>query len=412
MNFIYNSGIYLLGFAIRVAAVFNKKARLWINGRKGLFVKLQNQINTANKLVWFHCSSLGEFEQGKPVIEAFKKKHPGFKVLLTFYSPSGYLHIKDSDIADYIYYLPLDTAKNAKRFINIVKPDIVYFVKYEFWYNFLFVLNKKEIPVFLISAIFRNNQIFFKKYGKWYREILSFISLIFVQDLKSEELLNSVGINNVLVSGDTRFDRVTQIALLANKNKIVKNFAAESFLIVAGSTWEPDENILLNYLNETKFDVKFVIAPHEVHSQNLKRIESMFGTNIIRYSQFENKPETKAGVLLIDNIGLLSSIYKYASIAYVGGAFKTGLHNVLEPAAHGKVVLFGPDYSKFREAVGLIEAKAAFSFENFNEFKKIADTLINMPEKCKSASSFAENYVKENCGATALILDKTAVFLI
>jgi len=407
---LYNPAIIIFGFAIRLASLFNPKAKLWLAGRQGLFNKLSIEIKSNSKLAWFHCASLGEFEQGRPVIELFKKKHPDYKILLTFFSPSGYENKKNYPIADYIYYLPLDTLQNAIKFIDIVKPDIVYFVKYEYWFNYLSILKKKNIPVYLISAIFRDNQLFFRRYGKMYQQVLHLFKHIFVQNESSKELLKSIGITNTTISGDTRFDRVAEIAKQTKGNAIAEQFSNNSFIIVAGSTWQPDEELLLKYINETKFKIKLILAPHEVHPHNIDRINKLFGDRLIRYSQVNNKISEEIDVLLIDNIGLLSSLYKHATVTYVGGAFKTGLHNILEPAAFGKPILFGPIYDKFREAKDLIKVQAGYSISNFAELKSVLDILLSNKDDLETSSIQSADYITSNCGATALILDKTASF--
>ena len=406
--FLYNTSIIIFGFAIRVVSLFSTKAKLWLSGRRGQFNKLKADVKKDGKVVWFHCASLGEFEQGRPLLELFKQKYPQYKILLTFFSPSGYENKKNYSGADYVYYLPLDTFKNAKEFIDIVQPDIVYFVKYEYWFNYLSILKKREIPVYLISAIFRENQLFFKRYGKSYRRVLHLFKHIFVQDDKSKILLKSIGVTNTSVSGDTRFDRVAEIASQAKDAVVIKNFISNSFVLVAGSTWQPDEVLLHKYINEKELNIKLILAPHEVDIVNIERIGKLFGNKLIKYSQVKDIISEEKNVLLIDNIGLLSTLYKYATITYVGGGFKTGLHNVLEPAAYGKPIIFGPNYSRFREAIGLIKAKAGYSISNYSEFENVLDLLISNMETYKMSSKNSVSYINDNCGATNLILEESA----
>jgi len=408
MKFVYNTGIRAYISAIKTASLFNDKAKLWVDGRKNIFEKLEADFkqNTA-KVIWVHAASLGEFEQGRPLIEELKQKYPEKKILLTFFSPSGYEIRKNYDKADYIYYLPADIPKNAKRFIDIVKPETVYFIKYEFWQNYLYTLHTQNIPTYLVSGIFRKEQVFFKKSGKSYRKVLNYFTHFFVQNETSLILLKSIDINNVTISGDTRFDRVIDIANKTIELKKVAEFCDNKQIIIAGSSWQPDEELLAKYINTTKFDVKLIIAPHEIKEQNIVRIKKLINKNILLYSDIENSTPKDFDVLIINNIGLLSSLYKYADIAYIGGGFGVGIHNILEAATFGKPIVFGPKYQKFKEAVDLIELKSAFSISNYTELENIFNRFLTDKELLKQASEISAKFVQDNAGAVKLVLSKT-----
>ena len=408
MKFVYNTGIRAYTSAIKTASLFNDKAKLWVDGRKNIFEKLEADFkqNTA-KVIWVHAASLGEFEQGRPLIEKLKQKYPEKKILLTFFSPSGYEIRKNYDKADYIYYLPADTPKNATKFIEIVKPETVYFIKYEFWQNYLYTLHKQNIPIYLVSGIFRKEQVFFKKSGKSYRKVLNYFTHFFVQNKTSLNLLKGIDIDNVTVSGDTRFDRVIDIANKTIELKKVAEFCDNKQIIIAGSSWQPDEELLAKYINTTKLDVKLIIAPHEIKEQNIARIIKLINKNILLYSDIENSNPKDYDVLIINNIGLLSSLYKYADIAYIGGGFGVGIHNILEAATFGKPIVFGPKYQKFKEAVDLIELKAAFSISNYTELENIFNRFLTDKELLKQASEISAKFVQDNAGAVNIVLSKT-----
>jgi len=411
MTLVYNLLIHLYSFGIRIASLFNKKAKFWISGRRNLLDRLKLEIDSSSKLAWFHCASLGEFEQAKPVIEGFREDNPNYKILLTFFSPSGYENRKNYKVADYIFYLPSDTVANSRKFISIVNPNIVFFVKYEFWYNYISLLYKRDIPVILFSSIFRDTQIFFKPWGRWNRKILKYYKHIFVQNNTSRLLLDGIGIKNVTVSGDTRYDRVYQIALQEYHDNVVESFVGSSYVIVAGSTWPQDEDLLQKLWFSDK-NIKLIIAPHEIEPSNINRLLKLFGKESITYSSSKVSGIGNENVMIIDNIGMLSSIYKYGNIAYVGGAFKTGLHNILEPAAHGKPIIFGPEYKKFQEAISLLETEAAFSIKNFNDLKYHFQNLYLNRDIYDLTSQKALKFVKENLGSTTLILDFSYEFII
>jgi len=325
---------------------------------------------------------------------------PESKILLTFFSPSGYEVRKNYNIANWVFYLPLDTKQNAIKFLKIVNPQMAIFVKYEFWYNYLNQLNKNKVPVFLISAIFRKNQIFFNWYGSWYKNILKFFSHIFVQDEDSLKLLNSISINDVTITGDTRFDRVYAIANETKEIDIVNEFSKDSFVIVAGSVWQPDINLLVNYINSSTDNLKFILVPHEINESNLKNIETSVKQNVIRFSKANNAELGKCKVLIIDNVGMLSALYKYGKIAYIGGGFGKGIHNILEAAVYGMPVIFGPNYKKFNEAVKLIENNGAISVSDQTELNNALNLLVKNEEKLKQMSFESKNFVIKNTGST------------
>ncbi|MBL7112759.1 MAG: 3-deoxy-D-manno-octulosonic acid transferase [Bacteroidales bacterium] len=404
---LYNIGIRVYHLGILIASLFDRKARLWIAGRKNLFVQLHSAIGPSDQIIWFHCSSLGEFEQGRPVIEKIREVAPEKKILLTFYSPSGYEIRKDFQGVDYIFYLPLDTRNNAQRFIRIVKPEMVYFIKYEYWYHFLKELEKNQTHIYLISAIFRKDQIFFKWYGKWFRRMLKSFNHLFVQDDDSKQNLAHIGITNVTVSGDTRFDRVFSIAGKSKQYPGIEAFTSGMKSLIMGSTWPGDEELLIRYINENSLPLKFIIAPHEVHESNIRRIENRIEKRTIRYSNLENSDPETADVLVIDTIGILSSVYQYGTVAYIGGGFGKGIHNILEAATFGLPVIFGPHFSRFKEAHDLIHLGAAFSVSNYDELHQNLTPLITRKNILQLASDKARNYVVLNKGVTDKIIAGT-----
>jgi len=407
---LYNIGLGFYYLLIICVSPFYKKARVWRAGRKNIFKKLSDQIDRDKKYIWFHAASLGEFEQGRPVIEAFKKEQPDFLVLVSFFSPSGYELRKNYEEADTIIYLPMDFKRNVRRFIDIVNPEAAVFIKYEFWFNYLNLLKQRNIPVYIISALFRRNQIFFKTYGKWFRKALAAYKYFFVQDQNSSDLLNSIGYANVLVSGDTRFDRVSHIAKQSPDNEAVKKFKAVNPILIGGSTWEKDENLLIEFINNSKNDIKYIIAPHEITKTGILRIISKIKLKSVKYSDIKNNKSIDAKVLIIDNIGMLSSIYKYGELAFIGGGFGVGIHNILEPASFGLPVLFGPNYQKFKEAKELVESGGAHTVNNYDQLKEKIDVFFNDQNILNTASSLCSGYVRENCGATNIILQKLTNF--
>jgi 3-deoxy-D-manno-octulosonic-acid transferase len=415
MSFFYSFGIVLYGLFIRFASLFNKKADRWIQGRKNIIPELTLAVRNSSlkrdqrKLAWFHCASLGEFEQGRPLMEAFRTQHPDFIILLTFFSPSGYEMRKNYPGADLIFYLPLDTQRNARSFLEIVNPDIVFFVKYEFWFNYLRLMQKTRTPHYLVSAIFRADQHFFKWYGDWPRSILKGFTHIFVQNEYSKELLEFVGISHVTVSGDTRFDRVTEIASQHKDFPLINRFMSNEIILIAGSTWPPDEEYLVRYMDENRGLCKLIIAPHEIKEQAIQSLLDQFENTAIRYSQAEIPDLTRYRVLIIDSVGMLSQLYRYGDIAYIGGGFGTGIHNSLEAAVYGMPVLFGPTFHKFQEAIDLVELKGAFVIHNYNDLEKRIKSFLQTPAKLKDAASITRNYVVTRKGATQRILAETSI---
>lgn len=407
----YNLGIKIYAWLLQTAKLFNSKAALWISGRKGLFDKIEQQFSdNTDPIAWFHCASLGEFEQAKPVLEAFREHHKEFKILLTFFSPSGYEIRKNYQRADFIHYLPLDTPENAKKFIRFTRPSIAFFVKYEFWFHFLNELRKKEIPAVSFSAIFRPGQLFFRNYGKPYLELLKAFRYIFVQDESSANLLHKFGVQNVFVTGDTRFDRVSQICIERKAIPLVGAFKGYNKLAVIGSAWEEDIRIFLPELLAIE-DLKIIIAPHELSESIFQSIEKS-PAPVIRFSQANTTTVSGKRILLIDNIGMLSSLYFYADLACIGGAFGKGLHNILEAAVYGMPLFFGPNYLKFREARELIGIGSAFPVKDRNEFRKRINELINDPEASKLLSENTAEYVKDHTGATRKILKEVDKLII
>ena len=400
---LYNLFIRLYKFGMHLAALWLPKAAGWLKGRETLFEDLGESIKPTGKIIWMHCASAGEFEQGKPVLEALKKAYPNYKFLVSFFSPSGYKVGKKYAGADIVTYLPLDTAKNANRFIKLVNPALVVFVKYDYWYHHLKAVSDQRIPLLLISAIYRDNQIFFKPHGNFHRKMLHLFSWLFVQDNESVERLNKIGITHCSVSGDTRFDRVSAIINSANKIELIETFTGEQPTIVAGSTWVEDESLFGEIASDLPY--KLIIAPHEISTKNIKRLLDLFRGKALTFSQLESgatNPSVYA-VLIIDNIGMLSRLYQHATISYIGGGFnKSGIHNTLEAAAWGKPVIFGPNYQKFREARELISVGGAFSIANAIELKEAIKGLEG--EQLRISSEAARIYVETNGGATAAIL--------
>lgn len=405
MVFFYNIGIALYRLVAMLISPFNSKANLWHSGRKNWQSGISSKINPSDKPIWIHCSSLGEFEQGRPIIEAIKQRNAQQKIILTFFSPSGYEIRKNYQGADYVFYLPIDTRRNAAKFIKLVNPSAAIFVKYEFWYHYLNQLKRNNIPTYIVSAIFRPQQPFFKSYGLWYRRFLNNFTHLFVQDENSKLLLQGIGIKNVTVAGDTRFDRVLKIAEDAKSLPLVERFCADKRIIVAGSTWPKDEDILQAYFNVQNSDLRLIIAPHEVHESHITEIVSKFGAqNCVRYTQAKIENVDSAKVLIIDTIGILSSVYRYAHLAYIGGGFGVGIHNTLEAAAYGIPVVFGPNYKHFREAVELIERGAGFTIANADELKMVFDKLLSDIDFLTQSSSDAKKYVLTGKGSAEKIL--------
>lgn len=398
MKILYSIGINIYGVLIFVASLFNEKARLLFIGQHRAFKLLKEKVDSNARYVWFHAASLGEFEQGRPVIEQLKREKPDIKILLTFFSPSGYEVRKNYSGADLVSYLPLDTPGNARYFVKLVKPSKAIFIKYEFWPNYLLALKQANVPVFSISAIFRSEQIFFKAYGKWYLNLVSTFNHVFVQDNESLKLLEKHGITNASISGDTRFDRVYDLYKQAKKLPLIENFCQDKPVLVAGSSWPKDEELLVRYWREHP-NIKLILVPHEIHNSHINEISKLLDANLIRYSEANSDNLKTANCLVVDVIGILSSIYRYANVAYIGGGFGVGIHNILEAAVYDVPVIFGPNYQKFREAKEMIAAGGAFSINNYETLETELDKLFND----KIAGKIAGEYVKKNTGATSQI---------
>jgi len=385
-----------------LAAFFNKKAKQSIEGRKGIFEKLKSE-NFDENWIWMHCASLGEFEQGRPLIEKIKAEQPNQKIILTFFSPSGFEIRKNYDQADCVIYLPYDSPSNARQFLNIVKPQKAIFVKYEFWHFYLKELKKRQIPTYLISAVFRKEQSFFKWYGSFFRNMLSAFTHIFTQDENSIQLLKSVDFENAKAIGDTRIDRVLEIGKSAKKSPEIEAFCNQSPTLICGSTWPPDEAILAPFINKNlPKNWKVIIAPHDIKTKHIEQIMARFTVPTNTYTNLEIGRKNNAKVLIINNIGMLSSIYQYGKIAYIGGGFGSGIHNTLEPIAFGLPVIFGTKFQKFTEAKELVKTGGGFSISNQNEFEKVFEKLLEKKE-FEKASSQAKNYISNNQGATEKI---------
>lgn len=420
MRVFYSLGIFFYGILIRLASITNSKAKLWVNGRKNLFGNLESAIKKdAKPIIWFHCASLGEFEQGRPLMERIRKEHPEFRILLTFFSPSGYEVRKNYAGADVITYMPLDTKSNARRFLDIVNPKLVVFVKYEFWLNHLEEISKRNIPHYLISAIFRDDQIFFKGHGGIFRDALKNYTHIFTQNEESLKLISNLGINNASVAGDTRFDRVSEIAASAKEIPIAESFSRNANVIVAGSTWKADEDHLFPAMKKHFIaGWKMIIAPHEISEDRISSIENSVGierSKIVRFSKANAESLDNAQVLIIDNIGMLSSLYRYGSIAYIGGGFGKSIHNTLEAAVYGIPVVFGPAFGKFQEAKDLVDCKGGFAVheghdpDQKTDINVVLNELLTQSQIRLDAGIRAADYVKANVGATAKILSKLEI---
>lgn len=407
MNALYNISIFLYSILIKITSPFNIKAKQISTGRAQVFNYLKANIRHDKPIVWLHCASLGEFEQGRPVIEAIRKEHPNYRILLTFFSPSGYEIRKNYDQADYICYLPADTPTNAKKLIDLVRPELVFFVKYEFWHHYINQLKKQNIPLFLISAIFRENQLFFKNtwWAKWYRQMLFGFEHLFVQDNQSVELLARIGVSRVTRAGDTRFDRVAEIARNRKQIPLVERFKGNSQLVIAGSTWKPDEELLAQYIHSHP-ETKFIIAPHETKKVNIERLINLLKTPVVCYTEATENSVLNKQVLIIDTIGLLSSIYKYADLAYIGGGFGVGIHNTLEAAIFGMPIVFGPNYLKFNEATSMVKLGVAFPVTDYESLQSVLSPLLYDDQKRNTIAGECTQFTNQNLGATQIILDK------
>lgn len=413
MRFLYNIFVYIYKLGIRLAAFLgNEKARKWLKGRSHIFKDLKAAIHEEDKIIWFHCASLGEFEQGRPLIETIKKSYPGYKILLTFFSPSGYEVRKDYPLADYVFYLPSDTRRNARKFVQIVRPRLVFFIKYEFWFNYMNELYIRKVPYFMVSVIFRPSQHFFRFWGTWFRRQLRKITYLFVQDERSLELLDRYKLYHADMIGDTRFDRVAELAETSKDFPLVREFAQNGNVMVAGSTWPADEEKLAGLMGKVE-DLKLVIAPHQVGEEHIGQLKKRFEEfGVMIYSEAGQNNIKGARVLIIDGIGFLSYLYRYATFVYIGGGFGAGIHNLLEAATYGKTVIFGPHHEKFREAGDLIDNGGGFVIRNTDELITVTRSLMIDKEHLKKSSAVAGAYVKEHTGATQKVLDKTKEYLI
>lgn len=399
MRFLYNIFIHIYILALNLISPFNKKVKTMLKGEKECFDRLQN-LNSEDKVAWFHCASLGEFEQGRPLIEKVKKQFPEYKILLSFYSPSGYESKKDYALADYVVYLPNDTKSNAKKFVKKVNPDLIFFIKYEFWYNYISALKGRRL--FQVSLILRQNQYFFSWYGKWFAKQLKNFEHFFVQNQQTANLLNKIGYKNVTISGDTRFDRVMTIANNAKSFTEIEKFCeGNQKIILAGSSWLADEKIIQQAVKN--LDIKLIIAPHVVGENHINEIQQLFPEAIL-YSELANN-DKKSNILIINCIGILSNLYQYCDIAYIGGGFGVGIHNTLEAATFGKPICFGTNYHKFQEAIDLINLKAAYSISNQKELKQVLETLLNNEKIYNQSAEASKDYVKTKIGACKKIIE-------
>ncbi len=406
VKLLYNLGMLIYHFGVWVASFWNEKASKFCKGRQGVLEFLAERIDKDSRYVWVHAASLGEFEQGRPIIEKLRQMKPEYKIVLTFFSPSGYEVRKNYEGADVVCYLPIDTSWSANKFLDVVNPSYAIFIKYEFWMNYISGLKRRSIPTYIVSAIFRPSQVFFKWYGAWYRKVLHCFTHLFVQNQVSLDLLSSIGVKNVSLSGDTRFDRVADIAAKSKELPIVSAFAEGSKVIVAGSSWPKDEDILCDYFNNHP-EVKMILAPHEIHQAHLDSIVSKLKRPYVFYKDTDEAAAAKADCLIINCFGLLSSIYKYGKVAYIGGGFGVGIHNTLEAAVYGMPVLFGPNHERFQEAVDMVKRGGAFSIQNADEFNGLMDSLLEENSTLlQSASAQTAGYVNENRGATERIVNE------
>lgn len=399
----YQVAIYLYLCGVAVASIFSKKVKKMWKGERQTLDILKSKVNPNHQYIWFHAASLGEFEQGRPLIERIRADYPEYKILLTFFSPSGYEVRKNYEHADIVCYLPIDTIRNARRFLRTVRPCMAFFIKYEFWYNYLHILKHRNVPVYSVSSIFREHQIFFRWYGKSYAGVLRCFTHFFVQNEKSKHLLHTIGIDTVDVVGDTRFDRVLQIKEKAQQLPIVEAFKADKKVFVAGSSWAPDEDIFIPFMNECK-DWKMIIAPHVISEEHLKRIEEKCKGKTVRYTATTPEEAAQAQCLLIDCFGLLSSVYHYGEVAYVGGGFGVGIHNVLEAVVWKMPVLFGPNHQRFQEAQELIKAKGGFEITDSSSFARKMQQFMTQQEYLRLSGEAAGSYVESKAGATHKIL--------
>ena len=411
MLYIKNIITLLASQLLKLVVLFSPKMKLFVDGRKSVFQTLANKIQTSDKTIWFHAASLGEYEQGLPVIEAIKKQFPNHKIVVTFFSPSGYEVRKNNTVADVTVYLPLDTISNAKKFISLVHPEMAFFIKYEYWPNYLNELKKQQIKTYLISGILRENQAFFKWYGGFYRNALKTFEFFFVQNESSRNLLQSIGFNNVKVSGDTRFDRVVSILERDNSLDFIEQFKDNTSTIVIGSSWPKDETLLVNYINQSSDNVKFIIAPHNIKSEQIHSLYNQINKTKFKFSDYSIETLRKPNlenyqVFIIDTIGILTKIYSYADIAYVGGGFgNPGVHNILEPATFGVPVVIGPNYSHFAEATALVNMEGCISIQNQTQLNEAFDLLLHNEDERLEKGHICSTFIQMNKGATQTIMN-------
>ena len=390
---------------VKLLALFSPKIKLFVEGRKTVFQLLESKISSSDKSIWFHAASLGEFEQGLPVMEKIKIEFPNHKIVVTFFSPSGYEVRKNNSIGDVTVYLPLDTKSNAQKFLKLVHPDLVFFIKYEYWPNYLNELKKLNIKTYLISGIFRENQAFFQWYGGFYRNALKAFDYFFVQNESSKLLLQKLGFNNVKISGDTRFDRVVSILERDNSLDFIKLFKNNTITIVIGSSWPKDESLLVNYINQTNEKVKFIIAPHNIKVEQIQELKNSITKKTVLFSEKENTDLSNYDVLIVDTIGILTKIYSYAEIAYVGGGFgNPGIHNILEPATFGIPIIVGPNFTNFAEAVALVHQEGCVCVANQNELNDAFSNFISNEDIRHEKGHICETFVQMNKGATDVIM--------
>lgn len=406
MHFIYNIITLFAAQLLKLVALFSPKMKLFVDGRKTVFQTLTDKIQTSDKTIWFHAASLGEYEQGLPVIEAIKQQFLSHKIIVTFFSPSGYEVRKNNTVADVTVYLPLDTISNAKEFIELVHPEMAFFIKYEYWPNYLNELKNQNIKTYLISGILRENQAFFKWYGGFYRNALKTFDYFFVQNESSKKLLQSIGFHNVKVSGDTRFDRVVSILERDNALDFIEQFKDNKTTIVIGSSWPKDESLLVNYINQSSDNVKFIIAPHNIKSEQIQELKNAISKKTILFSEKDNVNLSDSNVFIIDTIGILTKIYSYADIAYVGGGFgNPGVHNILEPATFGVPVVIGPNYSHFTEATALVNMEGCISIQNQTQLNEAFDLLLHNEDERLEKGHICSTFVQMNQGATKTIMN-------
>ncbi|WP_313790101.1 3-deoxy-D-manno-octulosonic acid transferase [Flagellimonas lutimaris] len=404
LRFLYNILINIAWVGLKVVALFNAKIKLFVKGRKNSFPILKEKIASNSKSIWVHVASLGEFEQGLPILERLRTKYPEHKLVLSFFSPSGYEVKKNTTVADVVVYLPMDSNSKVKRFLNLINPELAIFVKYEVWPNYLYHLKKRKIPTILVSAIFSKRQIYFKSYGRFMRKSLDTFSHFFVQDEKSKKLLESIGFNNATIGGDTRLDRVSEILKRNNQLDFMNRFKNNQLCLVAGSTWPEDEELLINHINNTKEKMKFVIAPHEIKPAHIEKITSALQKRTILYSEIGSQNLKEFDILVVDTIGLLTKIYSYANIAYVGGGFATGLHNTMEPAVFGIPIIIGPQFEGFKEAKDLVKEGGIIPISSQGSFNNLMSELLDNPVSIKNIGEINSNYINSNRGAANLIM--------